>query len=235
MFGLQPTSFFFKVRPMITDSMSNIKVASWSTLQDRVPTYALAGSVDLVVIKYDDQVSVLFGRCLHRGALMSDGSIDGDNLICGLHGWDYRYDSGVSEYNNDERLHKFTSTIDVEQDAVYINKKELEKFENKYPQPYQRKQYLGLYQDINGTPDESTNSYIQKLAREGLSKLGSHGEVTTMGIPPHELPSWNDIQILTAQLATSPLLETDTVHTNLVVGPEAKNHSILIFLLSSVI
>ncbi len=207
---------------MITDSMSDIKVASWSTLQDRVPTYALAGSVDLVVIKYDDQVSVLFGRCLHRGALMSDGSIDGDNLICGLHGWDYRYNSGVSEYNNDERLHKFTSTIDVEQDAVYINKKELETFENKFPQPYQRKQYLGLYQDISGTPDESTNSYIQKLARDGLSKLGSHGEVTTMGIPPHELPSWNDIQIVTAQLATSPLLETDTVHTNLVVGPEAK-------------
>ena len=50
------------------------------------------------------QHSVLYGRCLHRGALLSDGRVDGDNLICGLHGWDYRIDTGVSEYNNDEVL-----------------------------------------------------------------------------------------------------------------------------------
>ncbi|MEZ5451396.1 MAG: hypothetical protein R3E93_01065 [Thiothrix sp.] len=31
---------------------------------------------------------------------MADGYIDGDNLICSLHGWDYRYKGGVSEYNN---------------------------------------------------------------------------------------------------------------------------------------
>ena len=77
-----------------------IKVAKFSELHDRQPAYALAGEVDLVVIRYDDQVSVLYGRCLHRGALMSDGHVKGNNLYCGLHNWDYRIDSGVSEYNN---------------------------------------------------------------------------------------------------------------------------------------
>ena len=48
-----------------------LKVASFSELQDRKPAYALAGEVDLVVVRYDDNVSVLYGRCLHRAALMS--------------------------------------------------------------------------------------------------------------------------------------------------------------------
>ena len=80
--------------------MREITVAAWSDLADRKPTYALVEGVDLVLVRHDDQVSALYGRCLHRGALMSDGHVEGDNLICGVHGWDYRIDTGVSEYNN---------------------------------------------------------------------------------------------------------------------------------------
>ena len=95
-----------------------LKLFDLDELEDRQPTYALVAGVDLVVIRYRrqqddrDDVSVLYGRCLHRGALMSDGHVEGDNLICGLHGWDYRIDSGVSEYNNAEVLQKFDAWID---------------------------------------------------------------------------------------------------------------------------
>jgi len=54
----------------------------------------------------------MYGRCAHRGALMSDGFVKGDNLICGVHFWDYRLDTGVSEYNHKEMLHKFTSWVE---------------------------------------------------------------------------------------------------------------------------
>ena len=77
-------------------------VASWDTLADRTPAYALVHEVDLVVVRWDDDVSVFYGRCLHRGALMSDGFVRGRNLICGVHDWDYRLDSGVSEYAKEE-------------------------------------------------------------------------------------------------------------------------------------
>ena len=81
--------------------MTPTSVAIWGQLADRKPAYALVSGVDLVVIRYDDRVSVLYGRCLHRGALLSDGFVDdNNNLICGVHHWDYRIDSGVSEYNN---------------------------------------------------------------------------------------------------------------------------------------
>jgi nitrite reductase/ring-hydroxylating ferredoxin subunit len=77
-----------------------VAVARWSELPDREPVHTLVGEVDLVVTRFGERVSVLYGRCLHRGALMADGHVDGDNLICGVHHWDYRLDTGVSEYNN---------------------------------------------------------------------------------------------------------------------------------------
>jgi len=39
-----------------------VKVAIWSQLKDRIPTYALVADVDLVVIRFGDRLSVLFGR-----------------------------------------------------------------------------------------------------------------------------------------------------------------------------
>ncbi len=69
-----------------------ITVAKLSSLAEKEPTHALVSSTDLVVIRYGDEVFVLYGRCLHRGALLSDGH----DLICGLHDWDYRIDTGVS-------------------------------------------------------------------------------------------------------------------------------------------
>ena len=107
------------------EPFQRVQVAAWSELADRQPTYALVAGVDLVVIRYDDHVSVLYGRCQHRGALMSDARVEGDNLICGLHNWDYRIDSGVSEYKNDEVLHPFRTWVSEEFDAVYVDEDEI--------------------------------------------------------------------------------------------------------------
>jgi glutamate synthase domain-containing protein 2/nitrite reductase/ring-hydroxylating ferredoxin subunit len=204
------------------ESNKPVSVAKWSELRDREPNYALVGEVDLVVVRHDDQISVLYGRCLHRGVLLSDGHVEGDNLICGVHGWDYRLDTGVSEYNNAEALHRFDAVIDREADAVLVDEASLRAFAKAHPQPFQRDEYLGLYADTHPTPAESTNGYIQRLAREGLSKLGHHGEMSAMGVPRDELPSWDDIQIITAQLARKPRLDDAPVSTQLVVGPSAK-------------
>ena len=197
-------------------------------LEPLKPAYALAEGVDLVVIRYveddEDRVSVLFGRCLHRGALLSDGHIDGDNLICGLHGWDYRYDTGVSEYNNDEALAKFESWI-VEIDGarqVLVDLDEIRSWVAENPQPYDRDAYLGLYADIHGAPEEPHNDLIQSLARDGLSEFGHHGPSSAMGVDRRELPSWDDLQIVTGQLARRPLFDDDEVATETIIGPRAE-------------
>src|SRR5262249_8347285 len=148
--------------------MHKVAVASWSELADRVPAYALVGNVDLVVIRYGANVSVLYGRCLHRGALLADGTGQGDNLICGVHDWDYRIETGSSENNNAEALQKFATWI--EGGEVLVDADEIAAWERAHPQPFQRDQYQGLYADIHGDEAEPHVQLIQKYASEGLSK-----------------------------------------------------------------
>ena len=200
--------------------MKRIPVAQWSQLEDRKPKHALVGSVDLVVTRFDDQVSVLYGRCAHRGALMSDGHVEGPSLICGLHGWDYRLDTGVSEYNNSETLPQFESWI--EEDTVWVDGDQITQWELGHPQPYQRTSYQGVYQDPTGTQDEPHVKLIRKLASEGLSKTGHHGPSGAMGVSRNLLPSWDDLQFVVAQLHKVPLLDEQSVETELVIGPNAR-------------
>ena len=201
--------------------MRKTSVAILDDLADRAPAYALVGEVDLVVVRFDEDVSVFYGRCLHRGALMSDGFVRGRNLICGVHNWDYRLDTGVSEYANEEKLPKFSSW--VEEGEVWVDADEIGAWAEKNPQPFNRKAYLGLYADTShGTAEEPHNGLIQQYARDGLSKTGHHGQVASMGVPRDQLPSWDDLQLLTAQLHRAPLLDEDDVGAEVVIGPNAQ-------------
>jgi glutamate synthase domain-containing protein 2/CDGSH-type Zn-finger protein len=72
------------------------------------------------------------------------------------------------------------------------------------------------------TPEEPTVARIHELALHGLSNVGHHGEMGSMGVPRKELPHWDDIQILPAQMARKPLLDEADVATSVTIGPRAQ-------------
>ncbi|MRX26887.1 glutamate synthase-related protein [Kangiella sp. HZ709] len=72
------------------------------------------------------------------------------------------------------------------------------------------------------TKEEPTVALIHQLAKSGLDEVGKHGPMGSMGVPRTELPSWDDIQLLPAQLAKKPLLDDAFVSTSIVIGPNAK-------------
>lgn len=207
---------------LITEPVS---IARWEDLDEKDPTHALVENVDLVIVRYGDEASVLYGRCLHRGALLADGHIDGHNLICGVHNWDYRFDTGVSEYNNAEALQKFKAAR--HEGELYVDAAEIRAFHAIHPQPFQRDQYLGNYDDTHPENTEPYTRYIQDLARNGLSKHGHHGPTAAMGVDRNTLPQWNDLQFLPAQLARRPLLDEASVSTQVVIGPRAAKPLVL--------
>ena len=134
--------------------MKKVSICELDRLEPLIPHYHLHAGVDLVLVRWqnDRQVSVLYGRCLHRGALLSDGHISGDDLICDLHNWDYNYKTGISSYNPAERLKKFASW--VEDDQIWIDDDEINAWVIDNPQAYNREAYQGLYQDHHGTSKE---------------------------------------------------------------------------------
>jgi len=89
-----------------------------------------------------------------------------------------------------------------------------------------QKKKIGMPQPV-ATAEEPTVTFIQQLAKEGLSIVGHHGPMTSMGVPRNQLPHWDDLQVMAAQLATKPLMEDHAVGTELVVGPEAKKPLVL--------
>ena len=128
--------------------MKPVKIAEWSEIPDRKPVGALVGNIDLVIVRWDDNHSVLYGRCLHRGAMLADGHISGNDLVCSLHGWDYVYMTGVSSYTNEEKLNKFSSWI--EDGSLLVDEEEILRWEESHPQPYDRSAYQGAWQDQIG-------------------------------------------------------------------------------------
>ena len=131
--------------------------------------------------------------------MASNGYISGKDILCGLHGWDFQYETGISAYDNHERLHKFDAWL--EDGQVWVDEVAIAVWERDNPQPFNREQYLGDYADTHPIDDEPHVGLIQTYARDGLSKTGHHGLTVAMGVSRTELPTWDDIQFITAQLA----------------------------------
>ena len=203
----------------VSGNQRRIRVATWSDIPDDQPVGARIGALELVIIRRGGTPHVLYGRCLHRGALLSDGHVSGPDLICSVHGWDYRIDSGVSAYNNGERLERFPATI--EGDELFVDADAVEDFLRRHPQPDRDGVYQGRFHS-GSSPVEAHVDEVRELAANGLSRVGAYGPIAAMGVPRDQLPSWDDIQILTAQIARLPLLGDEPVSTETVIGPSAQ-------------
>ncbi|WP_203337029.1 glutamate synthase-related protein [Nocardioides limicola] len=184
--------------------------------------HAVVADVDLVVIRPQDtpdQVVALFGRCQHRGALLADGDVRGGQLTCGLHGSTYRIDTGQNIFHPGADLARFTAGVTDGQ--IWVDEAEVTAWREKHPQRIRRSAYQGAYADPKGTDDEPARNAIHRLAASGLDRVGHHGPMAAMGVPGPSLPRWDDLQFVTAQLATAPLLDDEPVATDVVIGPAA--------------
>jgi|TARA_B100001146_G_C15916046_1_gene320912 hypothetical protein len=63
--------------------------------------------------------------------MLSDGHLDGRNLICGVRNWGYRVDTGISAYANDEKLPKFNAWI--EGGDVLVDTDEIKQWKQENP------------------------------------------------------------------------------------------------------
>ena len=72
------------------------------------------------------------------------------------------------------------------------------------------------------TAEEPSVEFIHQLAEQGNKASGYHGPTVAMGVPRERLPSWDGLQLLTAQLARQPLADDADIDTAVTIGPRAK-------------
>lgn len=156
---------------------------------------------------------------------MGDGHVEGNLLVCGVHGWRYDADTGVSPVNPAVALTTFPAW--VSDGVVYLDKSSVAEFTRAHPVAHEDDGYQGRWITPADFPDEPFVTQVHELAAHGLDRVGHHGPMAAMGVPRDQLPKWDSIQLLTGQLARLPLLEDEPVATETVIGPAAKRPLIL--------
>lgn len=70
-----------------------IRASRTADLAGTGPFALSAGGVDLVAVRTATGLRVFEGRCPHQGALLGEGELDGDVLVCRNHRW--RFDTAT--------------------------------------------------------------------------------------------------------------------------------------------
>jgi cytochrome P450/nitrite reductase/ring-hydroxylating ferredoxin subunit len=76
---------------------SLIRLANLEELHGDGPHALSADGFDVVVVRTPAGVRAFEGRCPHQGALLGEGELDGDKLVCRNHRWRFSVDSGQRE------------------------------------------------------------------------------------------------------------------------------------------
>jgi nitrite reductase/ring-hydroxylating ferredoxin subunit len=113
--------------------LTKTRLVALDDLADRTPSVVSVDGVDLMVIRDGEQAFVLYGRCLHKGAPLANGTVVGRKIICAWHGWGYRYDSGQSD-SSCPALARFDSWI--EDGQVCVDRDQVRAWYAANPQPY---------------------------------------------------------------------------------------------------
>jgi nitrite reductase/ring-hydroxylating ferredoxin subunit len=121
-----------------------IAVAKPSQLEQRKPTLVKVGDVGVVLVRLEDEVCALQGRCPHRGASLACAHVEGRSLICAEHGWDFSIETGVSRYVSGELLTRFRVRVDDHNDVIFIDKAELDDWAMNNSSIFEEEWLLGL-------------------------------------------------------------------------------------------
>jgi nitrite reductase/ring-hydroxylating ferredoxin subunit len=60
--------------------------AGASSLQDGEPARVIVDDTPVLLLRAGDELFAIHDRCSHRGCSLSEGSVEGDEIVCGCHG-----------------------------------------------------------------------------------------------------------------------------------------------------
>ncbi len=165
---------------------------------------------DLCLANYEGEIYALDNKCPHRGGQLGDGQMQGPNVICPLHGWDFDVRTGVSRYDYRDKvttypLRRRNGHIEIDVTAV--------------PALPERSGYLVRWERRVDDLEQEMRT-VHRLAR------GSWKEIKPMRTE-RPVPGFDEIYFLPGQLADPPLLDEEAVDTTVVIGPRAERPIVL--------
>ena len=99
--------------------MPFVKVGSVGELAPGSVKEALAGGNPYAICNVDGELLAFEGTCPHAGGPLGEGTIDGNNLVCPWHAWEYNCSTGVNTFDDSVKLASFP--VKVEGDDILID------------------------------------------------------------------------------------------------------------------
>jgi len=99
--------------------MPFVKVGSLRELAPGSVMEAMAGPNSYAICNLDGELRAYAGECPHAGGPLGEGTIEGGNLVCPWHAWEYDCRTGVNTFDENVRLESFPVKIDG--DEIWID------------------------------------------------------------------------------------------------------------------
>ena len=97
---------------------ARVKVLDASALADGRPALVTVEGRDVAVFRRGDEILAIGNECPHQGGSLADGIVEGDIVVCPLHGWEFDVRSGACMTVPGEGVPRYAVT--VEGGAVFV-------------------------------------------------------------------------------------------------------------------
>ena len=98
--------------------MARHKVAALSEVPKGKLHLVAIGREEVVLLRRGDEILAIGNECPHQGGSLCDGAVEGDIVICPLHGWEFDLRSGACMTVPGESVPAFAVT--VHEGAIYL-------------------------------------------------------------------------------------------------------------------
>ena len=98
--------------------MARIKVLDLAALKPGVPSLVSVDGQDVAVFRRGDEILAIGNECPHQGGSLCDGMLEGDIVICPLHGWEFDLRSGACMTVPGESVPRYAAS--VEEGAILL-------------------------------------------------------------------------------------------------------------------
>jgi nitrite reductase/ring-hydroxylating ferredoxin subunit/multimeric flavodoxin WrbA len=127
-------------------------------------------NIDIAVFNIDGKYYAISNTCIHKGAPLSQGFLEGDIVTCPWHGWKYSVKNGMSPHKGGDSVNSYEVMV-VDEAKLYVNciPSNLGK---RVFQPHEA--YLEL--------EKSVNDYILRMSKDTILPVDNNRKTRILGI-----------------------------------------------------
>jgi nitrite reductase/ring-hydroxylating ferredoxin subunit len=98
--------------------MPPVKALDLTALASNELTLVTVNDQDVILYRRDDDICAIGNECPHQSGSLCDGFVEGDIVVCPLHGWEFDLRSGACMTVPGESVPRYEVT--VEDGAIFL-------------------------------------------------------------------------------------------------------------------